>query len=328
MMPGPGELGGLGTVAPPGAMEPVVEEAEYLELRRRIHDVVKKLIPGGSTVLVVSKGDDELVRFEDREGWHFPRTSAGQYGGYHPADAVAAISHLEELRAAGADYFVLPTPYLWWLDHYPELAEHLQSRYRLVTDRPDSCLIYHLNEPPLGTPAIAPPAIARETRPHAGEPVAPMQLIPPVRQLLESVVEPEAGVLVVSGGADEWLELGRNAWHFPQDATGRYVPIHRSRGLSMLAQLDSLRDRGAWYLLVPSTSFTSVERSEELVRYLRRCRLVALRERVCALFELAEASGYRGRRSGGERAAQQDIATGSASVLSETTTAIGKDEDG
>jgi hypothetical protein len=267
-----------------------------MELRERIQSVVRKLVPQGSTILVVSKGDEELVRFEDRDGWHFPRTSAGQYGGYHPADAVAAISHLEELRASGADYLLLPSPYLWWLDHYPEFAEHLQSRYRLVTDRPDSCLVYHLNEPPLGTPTAAKPTISREPTRALGDPASPAQLMPPVRELLDSLLEPEAGVLVVSGGAEEWLHLGRRAWHFPQDGAGRYVPIHRSRGLSMLAQLDALRDQGAWYLVVPSSSFSSVERAEDLVRYLRRCRLVAMRERVCALFELAGPSvSSRGR---------------------------------
>jgi len=284
--PGPGELSGLDITAQPSASEPTVSEEEYLELRRRIHEVVRKLVPPGSTVLVVSKGDEELVKFEDRLGWHFPRTSAGQYGGYHPADAVAAISHLEELRASGADYLILPSPYAWWLDHYPEFAEHLQSRYRLVTDRPDSCLIYHLNEPPLGTPVAATPALAGKPAPVLAEPESPAQLVPAVRELLDSLLEPEAGVLVVSGGSDEWLHLGRRAWHFPQDGAGQYVPIHRSPNLSLVAQLDALRDGGAWYLVVPSSSFSSVEGSEELVRYLRRCRLVALRERVCALFEL------------------------------------------
>jgi hypothetical protein len=295
--PGPGELAGVQAAPPSGKGEAAISDAEYLELRRRIHDVVRKLIPARSRVVVVSKGDEQLLRFEDRDGWHFPRTATGQYGGYHPADGLAAISHVEELRASGADYFLLPSPYFWWLDHYPELAEHLQSRYRLVTDRPDSCLIYHLNEPPLGTPVAAGPAIALE-RPSAPEDVvSPMQLVPPMRDLLASILDRDAGVLVVSDGDDEWLNLDRKTWHFPQDASGRQVPIDRSKGLSMLAQLDALRESGARYLVIPSTSFWRVEHSEELLRYLRRCELVALRERICAVFKLREPSGgtYRTR---------------------------------
>jgi hypothetical protein len=290
--PGPGELAGVETAAVSSQPEGGISDAEYLELRRRIQDVIYKLIPASSTILVVSKGDEQLVRLEDREGWHFPRTSAGQYGGYHPADAVAAISHLEELRASGADYFLLPSPYFWWLDHYPELAEHLQSRYRLVTDRPDSCLIYHLNEPPLGTPTLATRPASTLERPNAPEEAAsPIQLVPPMRDLLASILERGAGVLIVSDGNDEWLNIDHKAWHFPQDASGRHVPISRSRGLSMLAQLDALRDRGAHYLVIPSTSFWMVERSEELLRYLSRSKLIALRERICAVFELRDVSG-------------------------------------
>jgi hypothetical protein len=295
MTPGAGELAGLEMASlssqPEGGL---VSETEYLEIRRRIHDVVRKLIPAGSTVLVVSKGDEKLVRIEDRDGWHFPCTAAGSYGGYHPADAVAAISHLEELRASGADYFLLPSPYFWWLDHYPELAEHLQSRYRLVTDRSDTCLIYHLNEPPLGTPTVAPSTIPLERRSAPEDASSPIQLVPPMRELLTSILEPDAGVLVISDGNDAWLNLDRRAWHFPQDVSGRHVPINRAKGLSMLAQLDALRDRGASYLVIPSTSFWGVERSDELLRYLRRCKPIALRERVCAVFELRDPSAARG----------------------------------
>jgi len=241
---------------------------------------------------VVSKGDDALVRLDDRDGRHFPSTATGQYGGYHPADAVAAISHLEELRASGADYFLLPSPYFWWLDHYPEFADHLLARYRLVTDRPDTCLIYHLNEPPLGTVTAAAPSTVSIEGPSLPEDAAsPLQLLPPMRELLTSVLESDAAVLIVSDGDDAWLDLDRRAWHFPQDASGRHVPVERSNGLSLLAQLDALRNRGAWYLVVPSTSFWRVERSQELLRYLRRCRPIALRERVCAVFQLRDGSG-------------------------------------
>jgi hypothetical protein len=106
---------------------------------------------------------------------------------------------------------------------------------------------------------------------------------------------------VISDGNDDWLNLDRRAWHFPQDASGRPVQISRAKGLSMLAQLDALRDRGALYLVIPSTSFWGVERSDELLRYLRRCKPIALRERICAVFELRDASAARGalRLTGG-----------------------------
>jgi hypothetical protein len=313
MSPGAGELAGIGAAAISSQPEGGIGDADYVELRQRIHDVVRKLIPARSTIVVVSKGDQELVRLEDRDGWHFPRTSAGQYGGYHPADGLAAISHLEELRVSGADYFLLPSPYFWWLDHYPELAEHLHSRYRLVTDRPDSCLIYHLNEPPLGTPSAArPPTPRLEHRQAPDDGPSPSQLVPPMRDLLAGVLERDAGVLVVSDGNDEWLNLDRKAWHFPQDASGHHVPIDRASAPSVRAQLDALRDAGARYLVIPRTSFSMAERSAELLRYLRRCRLTALRERVCAVFELRDTSdGTRSARPApGDSETRESAGTG------------------
>jgi Sulfotransferase family len=135
----------------PGGGPPRDPQAEYAGVRDRIHGLVGCLIDPGSTVVVVSKGDQELVRLEPGQGWHFPRTAEGKYAGHHPADGAEAIAHLERLREQGADHFLLPSTYFWWLDNYPELAEHLRSRYRLVADCPDACLIYDLRGGPAGT---------------------------------------------------------------------------------------------------------------------------------------------------------------------------------
>jgi hypothetical protein len=122
--------------------------AEYADVRRRIRGLADCLIDRGSTVAVVSKGDQDLLRLASSQGWHFPRTADGNYTGHYPADAAEAIAHLEQLRAQGADYFLLPSTYFWWLDHYDGLAHHLRWRYRIVADCPDTCLIYDLRAGP------------------------------------------------------------------------------------------------------------------------------------------------------------------------------------
>jgi hypothetical protein len=67
----------------------------------RVRQLVHDTIPRGATVLVVSKGDDDLLQREGRRAWHFPRAAEGGYAGYDPAYAAAAIAHLEALRAEG-----------------------------------------------------------------------------------------------------------------------------------------------------------------------------------------------------------------------------------
>jgi GT2 family glycosyltransferase len=102
----------------------------YRRLADRVCAAVAEAVPRGSTVLVVSRGDRDLVRLEEREAHHFPQDPSGGYLGHHPRDSEEAIVQLEALRAAGAEYLVLPSIYYWWLEHYSGFAEHLSSRYR------------------------------------------------------------------------------------------------------------------------------------------------------------------------------------------------------
>jgi GT2 family glycosyltransferase len=118
----------------------------YRHLIRRIREVVRDALPRNATVVVVSKGDDELLNLYGRRGWHFPQTEDGTYAGYYPAASTAAIAQLEALRSKGAEFLLFPDTSLWWLEHYPEFGRHLQSRYREVARREGTCLIYDLRE--------------------------------------------------------------------------------------------------------------------------------------------------------------------------------------
>ena len=71
---------------------------------QRMRDVARVSLPADARVLVISKGDDDLLRLDGRHGWHFPQTAGGVYAGYHPADSTQAIAHLETLRARGAEF--------------------------------------------------------------------------------------------------------------------------------------------------------------------------------------------------------------------------------
>jgi hypothetical protein len=117
---------------------------DYLRLIRQIREVVSTIAPSESIVLVVSSGDDELLKLGGRQGWHFPRNEEGGYAGYYPPDSQAAIAHLEELRAKGAEYLVIPRTAFWWLDVYAEFGKHLESRYPILVRDNDACMIFAL----------------------------------------------------------------------------------------------------------------------------------------------------------------------------------------
>ena len=117
----------------------------YQQLVRHIREVASEVLPEGSIVAVVSKGDKGLVELGiGRQGWHFPQNEDGVYLGYHPADSAGAISHLEELRGKGAGYLLFPGSALWWLEHYGEFRDYLDSHYRRVRDE-EACVIFELS---------------------------------------------------------------------------------------------------------------------------------------------------------------------------------------
>jgi hypothetical protein len=116
---------------------------EYQGLVSEIRERAAEVIPSGATVLVAGKGDEALLRLDDRTGLHFPMAEDGRYAGFHPAGDTAAIAQLEALRARGADHLLLPATTLWWLDHYQGLRRHLDDRYTaLLSD--EHCAIYRL----------------------------------------------------------------------------------------------------------------------------------------------------------------------------------------
>jgi GT2 family glycosyltransferase len=115
----------------------------YPQVRRRIRELVNAELPTDAVVAVVSRGDSTLLQLGPRQGWHFPRTEAGVYAGFHPADSEEAITHLEELRRKGADYLLFPSTAFWWLGFYGDFQKYLESHYPCICSDP-SCLIFQL----------------------------------------------------------------------------------------------------------------------------------------------------------------------------------------
>jgi GT2 family glycosyltransferase len=115
----------------------------YEQLLSDIQNVVEEEVPQDATVLVISRGDDEALELKGRRAWHFPQEADGTYAGTYPEDSDAAVAHLEELHARGAQYLLVPSTSAWWLDHYDGFARHLRTRYRPVAER-DECALYVL----------------------------------------------------------------------------------------------------------------------------------------------------------------------------------------
>lgn len=123
---------------------------EYAQLVDRIQEVVAVKVPAGARILVVSRGDESLL-VPGFDAAHFPQGPKGVYAGHYPADSEAAIAHLEECRAGGAEFLIIPATASWWLDYYGGWAQHLLIRAR-VAHHDEHCLIFDLRAEAGGQP--------------------------------------------------------------------------------------------------------------------------------------------------------------------------------
>jgi hypothetical protein len=104
-------------------------------------------LPDGAVVVVVSRGDPQLLDIGPAQARHFPATADGAYAGEYPPTGAAAVALLEDARRNGATHFLVPAPAAWWLSHYDELRAHLDRHYRLMVAAEGTGAIYDLTGP-------------------------------------------------------------------------------------------------------------------------------------------------------------------------------------
>jgi glycosyl transferase family 2 len=92
-------------------------------------------------VATVTKWDPTLLRLAGRRGSQFPDRRLLPDG--YPRDGDVAVEQLELARESGTTHLAFTWATSWWLEHYPQLADHLAARYRLV-QHDDDCVIYDL----------------------------------------------------------------------------------------------------------------------------------------------------------------------------------------
>jgi GT2 family glycosyltransferase len=263
------DLGTLMTNAGKSQQSHLPGPLQYQPLIRRLREQVCSATPAGATVIVVSKGDNELVKFESRTGWHFPQTDLGVYAGHHPATSAEAIAGLDRLRAKGGEFLVFPATALWWLDHYREFKKHLDEWAELVSRADNGAVIFRLRKGPAGTFAAAEDAVAAGRR----------ELARQIRELLRSLLPPTAPVLVVAQGHPEFLELeGRQSAPFPP-LSEREPDDIAADGRALVGRLKRLREQGFEFLLVPEPAMPWLYARDELRNHLDHSLRTIVRQR-------------------------------------------------
>ena len=119
---------------------------DYDEMILMLRETVRAALPEKAVVLVVSRGDPELLKLGNHIAGHFPQDANGTYTGYHPRDSSDAIHQLENLREKKTDYLLFPGTASWWFDHYREFRQYLEENYVLVHQHAGVCTIFALRD--------------------------------------------------------------------------------------------------------------------------------------------------------------------------------------
>jgi len=266
--------------APAGSVEAqpsvAARHADYKEMIVRLRHAVRQAVPVGAVMAVVSKGDPELLQLDGRVGWHFPQNANGEYTGFHPANSTAVISHLEEVRARGAEYLLIPQTALWWLEHYREFRAHLEAHYAFVVREPGTGAIVRMNSGAGGGTAHK----ASERR-H-GE-------LEQLRALVRSILPEDARLLVISKGDDALLKFDkREARHFLCTDDGSYAGHYPADSADAIGRLGEQIALGWEYLIVPAVSAWWLKYYGGFGRHLETSgRIVARQRHVAFIFALS-----------------------------------------
>ena len=94
-----------------------------------------KITASDALIVAADMGDPTIFYYSERKGWHFLEKD-GIYAGV-PSDGQDAIVDLEKLRRRGATHVVFTTNTFWWLDYYPEFAQHLAQSATVMAASPE-----------------------------------------------------------------------------------------------------------------------------------------------------------------------------------------------
>ncbi len=213
----------------PPAPEPTSEHS-YRALVERTRSLIADCVPAEAKVLVVTRGDENLLRLRGRKAAHFPQSETGLYAGYHPVDGGEAAAQLAALQARGAEYLAIPATSRWWLEYYPELRARLAQHGELVADEPDTCIVF----------ALSRPALPRTRTPEELDAAA---TAPQVEALIDAVLPDEAGLVLVGPAANEVRSGRRRCWRLP--GPGGDVTVEH-----VLAEAEAACRAGARYVLL------------------------------------------------------------------------------
>jgi len=228
--------------------------AMYTEQVRLFRDLIGAALPAGSSISVISRGDNAFGSGVDAFR-HFPSDVTGRWIGHHPSDSNDAIRYLDEAIDRGATHVGVPEPSRWWLDHYSDFASRLAGG-SLVVDVEGVGVIWALAPSSSmssgdGASVMDASGVSRSTTVASSVVDAQTGYDESVRELrcwADAILGSHRRVIVISRGDPELTSSRYD--HFPVNAHGTYDG-HPADDADALGRLCAAYERGAEFVLVP-----------------------------------------------------------------------------
>ncbi|MDQ3817160.1 MAG: hypothetical protein M3362_05655 [Acidobacteriota bacterium] len=121
-----------------------------------------------------------------------------------------------------------------------------------------------------------------------------------VEEIVKNTVPPSATIAVISHGDDKLLELSnRRGWHLPQVSEGVYAGYQPENAAEAISQLETLRDKGADFLLIPGQQFWWLDYYGKFRQHLNgHYSVVAYQEDTCVIYSLRNGASNNKYRLG------------------------------
>ena len=114
--------------------------AEHDRLAGGLSTVIRFTIPFWSKVAILDNNGVPDIDLEGRPVLYFSDN------GVADPDQIQGIQRLEQVRAQGAEFLIVPAAASAWLHDRPQLEHHLTTRYRRVIEDSDAGAVFALGE--------------------------------------------------------------------------------------------------------------------------------------------------------------------------------------
>jgi hypothetical protein len=123
------------------------------------------------------------------------------------------------------------------------------------------------------------------------------KMIDRIRHLVAHAIPADAQIAVVSRGDDELLTLNeQRGWHFPQAPNGQYAGYHPANSADAIRHLQTVKEKGAVWLVFPKTGFWWFDYYPEFRQHLERKYPDPIRDlKSCVIYALTPAAALRAR---------------------------------